>query len=171
MSSYLIVACPFEERQIESIICFLEMVSISGMFLFPRNQSESTNSDSAAMSSLLCTFDSLSFVFLLTRCCQWIICCYAYPSTCLYPLKICSSTDAYPSRLSLSADVYPLELSSSIDDYPSRFSSSTDVYSLKLSSSTNDYDISCAFLCINQLNNYNILTSFMSFLCLRIFII
>ena len=61
LSSHLIVACPFEERQIESIICFLKMVSISGMLLFSRNLPESTNSDSAAMSAPLCTFDSLSF--------------------------------------------------------------------------------------------------------------
>ena len=37
------------------------MVSISGMLLFSRNLPESTNSDSAAMSAPLCTFDSLSF--------------------------------------------------------------------------------------------------------------
>ena len=61
LSSHLIVACPFEEIQIESIICFFKGVSISGMLLFSRNLPESTNSDSVAMSAPLCTFDSLSF--------------------------------------------------------------------------------------------------------------
>ena len=61
LSSHLIFACPFEERQIESIICFHKMVSIWGMLLFSRNLPESTNSNSAAMSVPLCTFDSLSF--------------------------------------------------------------------------------------------------------------
>ena len=61
MSSHLIVACLFEERQIESVICFLKMVSIPGMLLFSRNLPESTNSDFVAMSALLCIIDSLSF--------------------------------------------------------------------------------------------------------------
>ena len=61
LSSHLIVACPFEERQIESFIYILKMVSISGMLLFSRKPPWSTNSDSAAMSAPLCTFDSLSF--------------------------------------------------------------------------------------------------------------
>ena len=37
------------------------MVSISGMLLFLRNLQESINSDSAAISAPLYTFDSLSF--------------------------------------------------------------------------------------------------------------
>ena len=82
-----------------------------------------------------------------------------------------SMIDVYPLMHSSSTDVYPLMHSSSTDVYPLMHSSSTDIYPLMHSSSTDVLGSSCAFFCINQVNNYNISTSFMFVLCLRIFTI
>ena len=115
LSSYLICCLSILEGSIDVFTAFLKWLLNQAMLLFSRKPPRSTNFDPATMSSLLCTFYSLSFcihIDMLLSMDNILLSIYIDRS---YPLKLYPSMDVYPLKLYPSMDVYPLKLCSSTD--------------------------------------------------------
>ena len=137
------------------------MVSISGMLLFSRNLPESTNSDSAGMSATLSTFDSLS------------ICLYLDLLLSMDNLMLSISIDMSFSHWSF---VYQLMFIRWCIPHKLMFIHWCIPHQLMfirwcIPHQLMFLTVPCAFFCIHQADNYNVSTSFMYVMCLRIFII